>query len=387
MQRQLNLLEFTLSSLWRRKYKQLALILVYALIVATLGSVLFLTTALKHEATASLVDAPEIVVQRIVAGRHDLTPVSAAAMIEKFPGVASVTPRVWGYYYDSLIRANLTLVGLSGQHQHLDLLEGRLPEQSTECAIGQGVARAFGPQLGDLLVLENSAKQRAEFRISGLFRAESNLLTNDLVVMSDAAARQFFSIDDLLATDLAVRVRNPREIATIAKKISYNLPRSRPITRDEILHTYDTLFNWRSGMLLAVSVAALIAFCILAWDRATGLNAEEKREIGVLKAIGWETSDILGIKFWEGLVISLTAFLLGIIAAWVHVFVLGAPALTPLLKGWSVLFPEFRLTAVIDYYQLLVLAVLSIVPYLVCTLVPSWKAAVTDPEQILRGES
>ncbi len=386
MQRPVNLLEFTLGSLWRRKYKHLALILVYALIVATLGSVLFLTTALKHEATVSLVDAPEIVVQQIVAGRHDLTPVSAAALIEKFPGVAAVTPRVWGYYYDSLIRANLTLIGLSGQHQHLDLLEGRLPEQATECAIGQGVAEAFGPGLGDLLVLENSAKQRAEYRITGLFRAESNLLTNDLVVMSDAAIRQFFSIDDSLATDLAVRVRNPREIGTIAKKISYNLPRSRPITRDEIMHTYDTLFNWRSGMLLAVSVAALIAFCILAWDRATGLNAEEKREIGVLKAIGWETSDILGIKFWEGLVISVTAFLLGVIAAWFHVFVLGAPALTPLLKGWSVLFPEFRLTAVIDYYQLLVLAVLSIVPYLVCTLVPSWKAAVTDPEQILRGE-
>jgi ABC-type lipoprotein release transport system permease subunit len=37
---------------------------------------------------------------------------------------------------------------------------------------------------------------------------------------------------------------------------------------------------------------------------------EEKREIGILKAIGWETSDIIRMKFWEGLVVSLSSFLM-----------------------------------------------------------------------------
>ena len=50
---------------------------------------------------------------------------------------------------------------------------------------------------------------------------------------------------------------------------------------------------------------ALFAFIILAWDKATGLSAEEKREIGILKAVGWETSDILLMKFWEGAAVSL----------------------------------------------------------------------------------
>ena len=385
MRRQLKILEYTLSSLLRRKYKNLSLIAVYAFTIATLGSVLFLTHALKLEATGSLTTAPDLVIQRISAGRHDLIPTDYTVIINKLPGIESVTPRVWGYYYDSLIRANLTLVGISTYQGKLELLEGRLPENPQECAIGMGVAGAFGPTIGDNLVLEDSEKSRTVFKISGIFRAESNLLTNDLVVLQETALRDFFSIDKRMATDLVVQVHNQREINTLAKKIKHLLPDTRPITRDEILHTYDTLFNWRSGMMLAVAVAALIAFCILAWDKATGISAAEKQEIGILKAIGWETADVLSVKFWEGLVISLTSFILGTLAAWIHVFVLDAPALVPLLKGWSVLFPKFQLTPAVDFYQLFVLAFLTIVPYLVCTIIPAWKSAITDPEQVMRG--
>ena len=385
MRRQLKILEYTLSSLLRRKYKNLSLIAVYAFTIATLGSVLFLTHALKLEATGSLTTAPDLVIQRISAGRHDLIPTDYTVIINKLPGIESVTPRVWGYYYDSLIRANLTLVGISTYQDKLELLEGRLPENPQECAIGMGVAGAFGPTIGDNLVLEDSEKSRTVFKISGIFRAESNLLTNDLVVLQETALRDFFSIDKRMATDLVVQVHNQREINTLAKKIKHLLPDTRPITRDEILHTYDTLFNWRSGMMLAVAVAALIAFCILAWDKATGISAAEKQEIGILKAIGWETADVLSVKFWEGLVISLTSFILGTLAAWIHVFVLDAPALVPLLKGWSVLFPKFQLTPAVDFYQLFVLAFLTIVPYLVCTIIPAWKSAITDPEQVMRG--
>ena len=385
MQRQLKLLEYTLSALLRRKWRNLSLLLVYSLLIAALGSVLLLTAALKQEATGSLRSAPELVVQQIAGGRHELIPVSYAETIRELPGVAAVQPRVWGYFYDSLLKANLTLIGVEGSPGPLSLLEGRFPQSAAECAVGSGVVNAFGSGQGELLVLEDSGGRRAEYRIAGTFDSASSLLTNDLVVMTTPALRTFFNMPDSLATDLAVEVHNPREVKTLAKKIRYHFPNSRPLTRDEILHTYETLFNWRSGMLLAVSAAALLAFVILAWDRATGMTAEEKREIGILKALGWETGDVLTVKFWEGLVISLLAFLTGLLAAWIHVFVFGAPALVPLLKGWSVLFPDFRLIPAVDFYQLTVLGVLTIVPYLACTLIPSWKSAIIDPDRAMRN--
>jgi len=385
MSRQLKILEHALSGLLRRKYKNLTLLIAYTFTVAALGSVLFLTQALKTEASESLTEAPELVVQKLAAGRHDLIPIAYAETIRILPGIEKVTPRVWGYYYDALVKANFTLVGFAEKPRDLELLEGRMPGAADECAVGSGVAGIFGAEIGDRLVLIDAHEQDQLYEITGRFKASSSLLTNDLILLQENALREFFSMDRNLATDIAVEVYNPLEVSIMAQKVRFHLPDTRPITRNEILHTYDTIFNWRSGMMLAIAVAALIAFCMLAWDKATGISAGEKREIGILKAIGWETADILTIKFWEGLAVSLSAFILGLITAWLHVFTLGAPGLTPILKGWSVIFPIFELAPAVDFYQLFVLAFLTIAPYLACTLIPAWKVAVSDPEQAMRS--
>ncbi len=385
IRRHLKILEQALSGLRRRWGKSLAIVLVFAFTVSVLASVLFLTHALRSEAVELLAAAPDLVVQRQVAGRHDLVPEEYAREIGTLPGVARAEPRFWGYYYDALTQANFTLMGVSPTPaQEWPLLEGEMPKNAEECAIGQGVAEVRGVEVGDYLVLIDAEALGVSYRVSGVFSPASELLSNDLVVLNPEEIRRFFALPDGLATDVAVHVYNPSEIDTLAIKIKRRFPDSRPITRSEVLRTYDAVFNWRGGMLLSVFAAALVAFCILAWDKATGLSAEERREIGILKAIGWDTADVLLLKFWEGAAIALTAFLLGLLAAFVHVFHLGAPVLAAVLRGWSVLFPGFDLVPYIDLYQLFVLAFLTVVPYVASTVLPSWKTAITEPDSIMR---
>ncbi len=130
---------------------------------------------------------------------------------------------------------------------------------------------------------------------------------------------------------------------------------------------------------------AVLAFFIFAWDRATGLSSEERTEIGILKAVGWETSDILTMKFWEGAVISLTAFLTGISLAYVHVHFARAPLFQHALMGWSTLYPDFKLHPAVGPYPIAVLFFLTVVPYSFLTIVPVWKAAVTDPDAVIKS--
>ena len=384
--RQLKILEFALAATLRQRGRNFSILLVYTLVIAVLASVLFLTRALKEEATLLLSRAPELVVQRIVAGRHDLIPLDYGRVLATIPGVGRVTPRVWGYYYDGLTRSNYTMLGV-GAHppEGLELLSGRLPRRPGECALGAGVAglRGTGPD-GDLILVDHRGRT-VDLPVTGVFRSDSALLTNDLVLLGEADLRSFFGLPPDRATDFAVEVRNPQEVETVAAKVKQLLPDTRPITRREILRTYDSVFSWRSGMLLTLFASALLAFCVLAWDKATGLSAEERREIGILKAVGWDTADVLALKFWEGLVLSLTALLCGLILAWVHVFWFDSQLLTPVLKGWSILFPPFALVPSVDLYQLCVIAFLTVTPYVASTVIPSWKAAITDPESMMRS--
>ena len=383
--KRLKILEYALSALWRRRGKTLAILAVYTLTIAVLASILLLTHSLRVEAASLLERAPDVVVQRLMAGRHDLIPIGYADAVRAIPGVGDVHPRYWGYYFDAITGSNYTVVGVSDPPARLELLDGEMPARSGECAIGKGVAAVRSIGVGDDLILIDSHNIGVVFEVVGVFRAESNLLTNDLVVLGDEDVVRFFALPEAMATDLSVEVYNPDEVDTIAAKIKVMYPDSRPITRSELIRTYDAVFHWRSGMVLTLFASALIAFCILAWDKATGISAQERREIGILKAIGWGTADVIELKFWEGAALSVTAFLTGLILAYVHVFLLGASILAPVLKGWSVLFPEFRILPYLDLYQVFVMAFLTVVPYIASTVIPSWKAAIMDPEEVIRA--
>lgn len=374
LEKQKNILDFALSSLLRRKGKNLALFIVYSGIVFFLGSIMFYTHALKQEAALLLGSTPEIIVQRVVAGRHDLIPLEYAEKIKKIRGVAEVRGRLWGYYYDPISRANYTLVSSP---------DFDLEDQSI--IIGEGIARVLNVQKGRTVRLRSIEGKFLNFKIIGVLSPESSLVSSDLMLIAADDFRKLFGIPVGLATDLVVTVRNKKEISTIATKIDQIFPDSRPITRDEILRTYDAVFDWRGGIVLVVLSGAVLAFIIFAWEKATGLSAEERREIGILKAIGWKTEDVLQLKFWEGLTISLSSFLVGVILAYGHVFLTAAPLFAPVLKGWSVLYPDFHLTPFISFYQIVILFFFTVIPYTVATIVPSWKAATTDPDQVMRG--
>ena len=373
LERHRNIIDFALSSLGRRWKKNLALTLVYAFTVFTLASVIFFTEAVKREARAVLQGAPEIVVQRLMAGRHDLIPAVYIDTLKKITGVGQVKGRLWGYYYEPSTGANYTVVA-----------SGNPPLEPGTIAVGQGVSRTLHAAEGDLIPLKGADGAYVSFEVTRVFSHASELVSADLIEMPAGDLRAFFGIPEGFYTDLTLKVRNEKELVVVADKIRRLLPDTRPILRDEILRTYDSLFDWRSGLLLVIFAGAVAAFIIFAWDKATSLSMEERREMGVLKAVGWETSEVIAMKSWEGVIISLTAFFGGTLFAYVHVFFSSALLFEPVLKGWAVLCPRFQLVPHIDPYQVLALFFLTVVPYTVATVIPSWNAATVDPDSIMR---
>lgn len=408
VEKQRYIIDFTVSSLLRRKVKNIGLLVLYTLIVFILASTMFFTYAIKREAAFILEGSPEIVVQNLVAGRHDLLPVSYLEQIKSIRGVANVESRLWGYFYDSLVGANYTLM-TPPQNQDSHKNQGITtvvqndsgdPHASHEAhalfeyegielkpgtlIIGNGVARMRAIGKGDYMPFMAADGQIMNMKIVSTLSSVSELVSSDLILMPEADLRKLFGISPDKVTDAIVTVRNPSEIQTVAGKIKKRIHSARPIIRDEILRTYSSIFNWRGGMMIVIFSAAVLAFVIFAWDKASGLSAGERQEIGILKAVGWETGDVIQMKFWEGAIVSLSAFLGGVILAYIHVFFTGSAIFEPALKGWSSLYPNFKLTPFINAEQLTTLFFLTVIPYTVATIVPTWRAATIDPDSAMR---
>ena len=130
---------------------------------------------------------------------------------------------------------------------------------------------------------------------------------------------------------------------------------------------------------------ALAALVIFSWDKASGLSYEEKREIAILKILGWQTADILIVRFWEAAVVSGAAFLVGASAAFVHVVFFGASLFLPILAGWSVIKPELHLVPIVRLQDVLLLFCFTVMPYLTATVVPAWRSASLPADSALQG--
>lgn len=374
---QLALLDFALSSLVRRKGRNLSLAAVFCLLVMCFASVVFAVKSLQREAASLLEGAPDIVVQRVVGGRHDLIPVQYLGLIKSLKGVQESTPRVWGYYYDPGSGANYTLMGT------------RCPDPSLEegsVLVGSGVLRTFSGLEHGRIILRSAKGSFVSLKLKGTFPSDSELLSSDLVLICEKDLRELFDIPDHLATDIIARVANPAERRKVAEKIYEALPDTRPIQKEEILRTYEAIFEWRGGLTIVVLSALILSFLILAWDKAVSLGPEETQEIGVLKALGWDTSEVVRMKLMEGLLISITGFAVGIFLAYLHVFLLSAFLFEPLLKGWSVVYPRFPLIPAFGVHDLLVIFLLTVGPYSLATIVPHWRTATIDPQIAMRAQ-
>jgi ABC-type lipoprotein release transport system permease subunit len=375
--RQRYLIDYAVAALGRHRAKNLGLLLIYTLLIFVLASVILLGGALRREAALVLEGAPDVIAQGLRMGRHEMSRASAIDRLRTLRGVQQVEGRLWGYLYDTSTAANYTLqVPPAGATA--------LATGSGEAIVGEGVARLRKLAAGRPLYLVSPAGVFLPLKVKAVLPPGTASVSSDMVLLNEADFRRFFQLAPDEYTDIALRVRNPQEIAKVAEKTGIALRQHRVITRGDMLRSYEAVFSWREGLLLALLSSALLAFGILAFDKASGLSSQERRDIGILKAIGWDTGDIVRMKLWEATLVSVTAFLAGFVLAYAHVFLFSAPLVEPVLKGWSTLYPRFELAPTLDGLQLATLGLLTTLPYLAAIVVPVWRIASADPDAAMR---
>ena len=385
----MHLIEYALGSIVRQGHKSLFITIVFTFLTALLTSIFFITNSIKYELNTTVDALPEIIVQNTKASRITEIDVSSADKLLEIAGINSVNARVWGYYYFANAGVNFTLIGIDEfEEQYSETLEGIIKKgelDNSSMFIGKGVREimnsSYYKEYFNFIKSDGKIKR---VDIAGVFDSDIRLESNDMIVMSKETLREIFGIEDSKATDIVVKVANIEEIETISLKIEQVFPNARVITNDDMKLSYENIFNYKSGIFLALFVIAIFTFFIIIYDKMSGLSSEQKREVGILKAIGWRVEDVLRSKFYESLILSLFAYILGVILAMTYVYIFNAPLLRDIFIGYSDLKPLFEISFILDFQTLVLVFFLSVPIYIAATIIPSWKVATLEADDVIR---
>ncbi len=389
-----NLLGLSLQNLLKFKTRTIVILTSLTITISFVSCIAFVKGGLEREAALSAEFAPDITVQSLQAGRQTLVPMAWIDKISAIDGVEKVNPRIWGYLEQD---GNIyTCMGLDIYNTtippelQLSISQGRFLETDdrNKCVVGTLFANVFNASVGKTLQLSSSSEGKwYNFTVIGIFSIAVTLYTADLIITDVESARNFFAISDEYSTDLAVYVQSDALTSEVAKEIDnmQNIDQDiRVLTRESIKDALITAYGARSGFATLMWYIVLISVILISWNQSTAVSHETKREVGLLKALGFSTSDILEIRITESLLLGLLGATIGIFIGILYDVFLGAPIITEFLIGWASEYPSITPPIYVGIETLLFLYLICIFPLVIGTFIPSWKNSVTEPMEVLK---
>jgi len=386
-------INFLFLLIYKHRSKHIAIFCISTLMIMLLSSVLFISSSIKYDVFKTLHAQPDFIVQKIRGGKSVDIDNNLTDDFIKISGISDVQSRVFGRYFIANQMEYFTIVGVDFFEEELESefkqlfanLDIKRFLQQDNMIVGDGVKN---------FLRENHYKEYFNFKtplgetkkitIYQTLPKKSNLIGNDIIIMDIELAREILGVDENKATDIILNVPNDAEKDNIKFKLLSLHYDTRVITKEDIKNSYEHLFNYKSGLFLLLFIISLLTFMLILYQRYSMINSNDKKEIGVLRAVGWSIKDVLKLKILETLAIGLWAFVLGVVFAYIFVFVLDAPLLRDIFIGFNNLQNSVSFTPVIDFGLLFSLFLFFMVPFVASVLIPVWKIAIIDPVEVMK---
>jgi ABC-type lipoprotein release transport system permease subunit len=337
----------------------------------------------RVESLAALEAGPGVYCTWDVFGRDAAVPMEAVERLAQVSGVQRVVPRVVGRI--ELDGRIATVLGVPlAELQRADVarmqLDGSLPSAPHEVLVGVELAYTLGLDVGSTVALD--AQLLRLFTVSGITHSTAPLWSAKAIVCDLAEAQRVFG-DVAHVSDVCVYVPDGSE-GLVAESIERLDRRFRVQTRELVAHYFVRGHALRGGTFAALFALAL-ALAIPTFATLSHLGATpRRREIGLLKAEGWSTAEVLEMVALESVLIGLGVATLAFALAVLFVRGLGAPLLSAYFIADLGAFPETHIPARFTAPMLVAAVALGVTVTLSGSLWTTWRTARTRPIEVLR---
>lgn len=386
-------LNFLFLILFKHKSKHIAVFFISVLIVFISSSVLYISNSLKKEIFLSLENQSDFIIQKINSGKTQYTPISWIEDFKEINGVENIQQRVYGQYFFSPENNYFTIVGIdlfeeSTNKNIKELLNAlNIYEflESDSMIIGNGVKKILDKyhyfDSYDFKLFNNNLKNIKIFKD---LPQSANLVANDLIIMDIHLAKEILNIDEDKATDIILNVPNDLERANVKNQLILKHSNTRILQKENLKKEYENMFNYKGGIFLILFIVVILTFILILYQRYSMISLSDKKEIGILKAVGWNIRDIIKLKITENFIVAFMAFIIGTIFSYIYVFIFNAPILKNIFIGSANIKNDFIFNPNIQIDSLITLFLFFMIPFLSAVLIPVWKVAVIDSTQSMK---
>ena len=385
-------LYFLTLLLFKQKGKHIGAVLISVIIIFLLSSVLFISSSLQHTLLGNLENQADFTLSRVQAGKSINTPVEWVDEILEINGISKVAPRVYGRYFFAPREESFLIVGVDFfDEQSAKELQSLVKDldlksflSTDSMLVGEGVKTFLSEHYYKThFSFKTPQGNFKKVKIDQILPSQANLIANDMIILPIDLAREIFGLGEDEVTDITFNVPNDAEWDSIIGKLHLLFYDVRVVEKREVRKAYENLYNYKGGLFLILYLVAMVTFMLILYQRYSMVYSTERKEIGILRAVGWSIKDILKLKFYETVIVVLVSFVLGIVLAYLYVFIADAPLLSQIFLGSANLPNHITFVPVLDFGLLGSIFLFYAIPFLAAVLIPAWKIAVTPPKEAM----
>lgn len=290
-------------------------------------------------------------------------------IIQAMPQVESVSPFVLGFIMSEELPYFL-FGGLdpnSAAMEHYKLVEGRYIQRPNEIVLGRIAAETYDVDVGDTFSVSGN-----RYKVVGV--TETGNAYEDGGGMLALREAQRILGRPRVVTFIFVDVKEASQAQAVVDVINQRFPDARASLSSEFAESTNDMESTRA-MTNAIQMLAMIVGGVVVANTMIMAIYERTREIGTLRAVGWQRRRILSQIMQESLYLCLVAALLGCVLGVILTTILVQ---VPYVGG--VLHPQWSLGTFLSA------TALALLLGLLGGVYPAWRASKLQPVEALRYE-
>ena len=337
--------------------------------------------------------------QQIMAEAKKLPGVVSARPLIEQPLLANVDGRVEGVLVrgmlDADIRDNATLKSNPVMGSLASITAG-----SGQVAIGRQLAQNLGAQIGSNITIINPAGRSTPFgtvpreigyTVGAIFEVGVFELDKSYVIMPMPDAQQLLLAGDSVGM-IEIKTTDPDTVAQTLAPLARKVAGRGVITDWRQLNAslFEALAVERVAMFVILSIIILVAaFNII--SSLIMLVRTRTRDIAILRTMGAERAAVMRIFITIGTTIGVLGTVAGLVIGFIFLaFRQNVVRLVELMTGENLWDPSIRFLTELpskpDPVEIILICGMAILFSFLAALYPAFKAANTDPVQVLRYE-